>query len=193
MLEIKNLSFSYHKKEVLKDINLKVENNDIILLLGKNGCGKTTLLKLIAKVIFSKEYIHNDFDNVLYVSDKYELINDLTVKELLLAFSNYFKVYKEIDYYLEYLELENLKISKLSKGNRQKVVLLLALISNASLVLIDEIFDGLDKKTKERIVRLLYKANKTLIIVTHDLRGFNRIKLKKYEMIDGVLYEEIKT
>lgn len=193
MLEIRNLNFSYRKKEVLKDVSLKVESLDIVLLLGKNGCGKTTLLKLIAKVISSNVYIFNDFNKTLFISDKYELINDLNVYDLLSIFCNYYKVSKEINYYMDYLELENKKVSKLSKGNRQKVVLLLGLLSDADLLVIDEIFDGLDKKTKERIVRLLKQANKTLIIVTHDLRGFSRIKVRKCEIIDGVLYEQNKT
>ncbi len=193
MLEIRNLNFRYRKKEVLKDVSLKVESLDIVLLLGKNGCGKTTLLKLIAKVISSNVYIFNDFNKTLFISDKYELINDLNVYDLLSIFCNYYKVSKEINYYMDYLELENKKVSKLSKGNRQKVVLLLGLLSDADLLVIDEIFDGLDKKTKERIVRLLKQANKTLIIVTHDLRGFSRIKVRKCEIIDGVLYEQNKT
>lgn len=193
MLEIRNLNFSYRKKEVLKDVSLKVESLDIVLLLGKNGCGKTTLLKLIAKVISSNVYIFNNFNKTLFISDKYELINDLNVYDLLSIFCNYYKVSKEINYYMDYLELENKKVSKLSKGNRQKVVLLLGLLSDADLLVIDEIFDGLDKKTKERIVRLLKQANKTLIIVTHDLRGFSRIKVRKCEIIDGVLYEQNKT
>ena len=193
MLEIRNLNFRYRKKEVLKDVSLKVESLDIVLLLGKNGCGKTTLLKLIAKVISSNVYIFNDFNKTLFISDKYELINDLNVYDLLSIFCNYYKVSKEINYYMDYLELENKKVSKLSKGNRQKVVLLLGLLSDADLLVIDEIFDGLDKKTKERIVRLLKQANKTLIIVTHDLRGFSRIKVRKCEIVDGVLYEQNKT
>ena len=193
MLEIRNLNFRYRKKEVLKNVSLKVESLDIVLLLGKNGCGKTTLLKLIAKVISSNVYIFNDFNKTLFISDKYELINDLNVYDLLSIFCNYYKVSKEINYYMDYLELENKKVSKLSKGNRQKVVLLLGLLSDADLLVIDEIFDGLDKKTKERIVRLLKQANKTLIIVTHDLRGFSRIKVRKCEIIDGVLYEQNKT
>ena len=193
MLEIRNLNFRYRKKEVLKDVSLKVESLDIVLLLGKNGCGKTTLLKLIAKVISSNVYIFNDFNKTLFISDKYELINDLNVYDLLSIFCNYYKVSKEINYYMDYLELENKKVSKLSKGNRQKVVLLLGLLSDADLLVIDEIFDGLDKKTKERIVRLLKQAHKTLIIVTHDLRGFSRIKVRKCEIIDGVLYEQNKT
>lgn len=193
MLEIRNLNFSYRKKEVLKDVSLKVESLDIVLLLGKNGCGKTTLLKLIAKVINSNVYIFNDFNKTLFISDKYELINDLNVYDLLSVYCNYYNVSKEINYYMDYLELENKKVSKLSKGNRQKVVLLLGLLSDADLLVIDEIFDGLDKKTKERIVRLLKQAKKTLIIVTHDLRGFSRIKVRKCEIIDGVLYEQNKT
>lgn len=185
MLSIRNLNKSYGRTKVLTDINLDLEENKIYGLLGRNGVGKTTLLKLITNQILRNsggiELDGEDvFENALAL-EQISLARDLPisikekkVKEIL-AFARI--LYKDWDEdYKNYLVKEfNLntkkKLSRLSTGNQTIVSLIIGLASRARLTMFDEPTLGLDAAIRYKFYNLLLedyeKHPRTVIISTH--------------------------
>lgn len=160
ILECKNLCKNYDEKVALKNVNLKIENGKIIGLLGKNGSGKTTLIKLIndlltptsGKVLIdgnkpgikSKELI-SYLPERTYFSAEMKVIDTIKYFE---DFYNNFNKEKALKL-LSDLDLDiNMKISKMSKGMREKLQLILVMSRNAKLYILDEPLGGVDPATK---------------------------------------------
>lgn len=197
LLEINNLSYSYkNTQEVLKNINLKIVEGSINVLLGLNGCGKTTLLKLIASLLKSKSspiYINGKNLNTIKNYERAKLISyvpqlssneeDFLVKDFLLfGFVSSLKFYEEpkqiqIDkmktattkFGIE--SLLNKKLNELSGGERQKVYICSAYLQDTPLILLDEPMSALDLKNQSLIVNILQELRaegKTIILSAHN-------------------------
>ena len=194
-LILSNVSKSYNNTLVLEDINIKVNEGELVTILGPSGSGKSTLLHLLGGVDkpTSGNVFINDINiydlkekdlaifrrrNVGLIYQFYNLIPVLTVKEniLLPAELDNRKIDKE---YLEDLlktldlkERENHLPSELSGGQQQRTSIGRALINRPSIVLADEPTGNLDSKNSKEIVELLKvsvkKYNQTLIMITHD-------------------------
>lgn len=196
MLKIENLNTGYDKKQVLYDVSLEVKQGDIALLIGSNGSGKSTLLKAIyglckvwrGNVFFENENITNNQSSsllksgLLYVPQKNNLFEQLTVKENLeisgLALNNnqLFKLrLNEISNLFPFL-VSNYKMypMKMSGGERQQLVLAMALIHNPKLLLLDEPFTGLSPNTIELVAGKIHQINKekntTILMIEHRIK-----------------------
>jgi len=215
LIELSNVWKRYGITEVLKNINLKVEEGEFIAVRGKSGVGKTTLLKIIGFLeqpdkgevkLFGKP-INNLNDNekselrlhnIGFIFQFFNLIPSLTVLEnieLPLALAGMKKQQRRKKAYelLEYFDLTNLANrfpETLSGGERQRIAIIRALANNPKLILADEPTSSLDNENSELLIRLLTKINRekrvTIILTTTDL--YEKLPTTKdYMLKDGYL------
>ena len=193
MIEFINVDYYYGKKQALKNINLKINKGSFNLFIGHNGSGKSTTVKLILNLIHNKYGIINrNYKTYCYMPERTTLPDYITVEEFLkdLAF---FSKNSNYERYLEIFNLDkNLLISSLSKGNKQKVALIQLLMEDKDLYVLDEPTNGLDQESINILIKLLKEKNKkgkTIIVVTHYKKLFNRWKIDKYEFGEGIVNE----
>ncbi len=190
LLECKSVYKKYGDKMVLKDVNLTVERGRIIGLLGKNGTGKTTLIKLINDLLTPSageikvldEKIGIKTKNVIsYLPERTYLDKGMTVDKVVKYFSEFYdnfdvdKAYK----LLADLELDtSLKLSKMSKGMQEKVQLVLVMSRKADLYILDEPLGGVDPATRDYILDTIltnFSEGASVIISTHLISDIERI------------------
>ncbi len=190
LLEIKNLYKNYGEKQVLNNITLTVPRGKIIGLLGKNGTGKTTLIKLInglltpteGEIIFEGEKIGPQSKlNIAYLPERTYLDKSMTIYETLKFFKEFysnFDIDKAKDL-LKKLDLdENQKIIKMSKGMQEKVQLVLVMSRKADLYILDEPLGGVDPATRDYILDTIltnFNEGASIIISTHLISDIERI------------------
>ena len=198
MIEIKNVSLSYDKRVVLEDISLNLKDKSFIGIIGKNGTGKSTLLKSITgllKPVKGDIFIDN---NDIYKMKKNMLAKKISfmpqtmqfdfsfnVKDFVMfgryPYINMFKLTSEEDFkivedvmnFTETTEFAERNINELSGGERQKVLLAQTLVQQTDIVALDEPTSHLDIGSQAKIFKLLKtlneKYNKTIITTIHDL------------------------
>lgn len=198
VLEVKDLSFSYPDKSILHRLSFDVDAGDFMCIVGTNGTGKSTLLKLILnqlsplegeiKLLGTNSEKYKDFASIAYVSQKATNINrdfPATVEEVVSLglyskkglFKRNTKEYKKlIDSALErvgMLDYKHRQIGYLSGGQQQRVFIAKALISNPRIIFLDEPTTGIDIRAVDSICCLLGDLNKnsgiTIVMVTHDI------------------------
>lgn len=190
LLEIKNLYKNYGEKQVLNNITLTVPRGKIIGLLGKNGTGKTTLIKLInglltpteGEIIFEGKKIGPQSKlNIAYLPERTYLDKSMTINETLKFFKEFysnFDIDKAKDL-LKKLDLdENQKIIKMSKGMQEKVQLVLVMSRKADLYILDEPLGGVDPATRDYILDTIltnFHEGASIIISTHLISDIERI------------------
>lgn len=190
MINIKNLNKKYRNKIILDNINLNIEKGKIIGLLGPNGSGKTTLMKILLNI--TKEdsgeiYINNKKKSeetnkyISFLPDAPFIDKDLSINEA----RNYFKFFytdfndKKFENLINKLNL-NLKdkIKNLSKGNIEKLNLILILSRDAKIYILDEPIAGVDIITRNEILKLIIENisdESTAIISTHLIKDIEHI------------------
>ncbi len=190
ILECKKLCKNYDEKVALKDVNLEVESGKIIGLLGKNGSGKTTLIKLIndlltptsgkvlvegsAPGIKSKEVIS-------YLPERTYFSSEMKVIDTIKYFEDFYKNFNKEKAFklLKDLDLDiNMKISKMSKGMREKLQLILVMSRDANLYILDEPLGGVDPATRDYILDTIlsnFCEGASVIISTHLISDIERI------------------
>ncbi|MBR5818079.1 MAG: ABC transporter ATP-binding protein [Clostridia bacterium] len=207
VLECKGLKKAYKKgKYVLDDFNLTVEGGKIVGLLGPNGCGKSTLMKLISGLLVA------DGGEIAVcgepVGDKSKALVSFLPERL--CFNPQQKVSELLDFFTEFYEdfdleratklLEILEIDKnarlkaLSKGTKEKVQLILVMSRRAKLYLLDEPIAGVDPAAREYILSTIvdnYSKDSTIIITTHLISDVEQV-LDDYVFLsqDGKILEE---
>ena len=190
LLECKNLSKSFDNKKILKDINLIIPRGKIVGLLGKNGQGKTTLIKLIndlltptsGEILIEGKHPGVESKKIIsYLPERTYLDKEMKVIDTL----NYFKeFYDNFDIdkakkLLKDLDLDiNYKISKMSKGMQEKLQLILVMSRSAELYILDEPLGGVDPATRDYILDTIlsnFKEGSSVIISTHLISDIERI------------------
>ena len=190
LLECKHLCKSFDKKEVLKDINLKIPKGKIVGLLGKNGMGKTTLIKLINDLLVptSGEVLINGEKPgiaskriISYLPERTYLDKEMNIEEALKFFDEFYDNF-DIDKAKKLLKDLNLdinsKISKMSKGMQEKLQLILVMSRKAELYILDEPLGGVDPATRDYILDTIlsnFCEGATVIISTHLIADIERI------------------
>lgn len=196
ILEIKNLNFAYSDATVLRNLNLTLNKGDFLGVIGSNGTGKSTLLKLIMGILPAMDgeirlfgtprKKFSEFRRVGYVSQKANSFNlqfPATVKEVVSAnlFSeiglfkrasnkHYEMVKKSLDI-VGMTGFEERMIGKLSGGQQQRVFIARGLVSNPDLMLLDEPTVGVDAPSVDAITEIIQKLNAkgmTMIMTNHD-------------------------
>ena len=181
MIEISNLSkhfFIHGKKiEVLKELNLSVKKDKITVILGRSGCGKTTLLRLIAGLesVSLGEIKFKELAKIGFVFQEARLMPFLNVYEnIVFALKKQEIEPAKIDSLISMIGLSDFKfaaVSQLSGGMSSRVSLARVLAYKASLILMDEPFAALDAFTRASMQAeiLKIKAGKTILFVTHNI------------------------
>ena len=190
LLECHHLYKSYDDKEVLNDINLKITKGKIIGLLGKNGTGKTTLIKLINDLLTptkgtikvnGKEIGVNSKISISYLPERTYLNKQMTIREVINYFSDFYNNFDAAKamMLLKDLKLDiNQKLTKMSKGMQEKVQLILVMSRNADLYILDEPLGGIDPATRDYILDTIlnnFNENASVIISTHLIHDIERI------------------
>ena len=193
MLEINNYAYAYEKnKYILEKLNLKVNNGEILALVGPNGAGKTTLIKSLVginldfegEVIFEQVNLKKDDINYKkllgYVADEPMLIDYLTGRQYLNFIADVFEISmddrkKKMEKYINLFNLQDFidsLINTYSHGNKQKLVIVAALIHSPKLLILDEPFVGLDPQAiviLKDILKDLRKSGVIVVFSTHLL------------------------
>jgi len=190
LLEIKNLCKSFEGKEVLKDINLTVSSGKIIGLLGKNGVGKTTLIKLIndlltptsGEILVKGKKVGVESKKIIsYLPERTYLNKQMRVSEVISYFEDFYDNFdsKKAKNLLKDLDLDiNQKLSKMSKGMQEKVQLVLVMSRKADLYILDEPLGGVDPATRDYILDTIlsnFNEKASVIISTHLISDIERI------------------
>lgn len=194
MIQLQNLEFSYSKKaSLLSNLTLQLEAGRIHGLLGKNGEGKSTLLKLISGLVFPTQ---GQIEVMGFEPQKRqpEMLQEIfflpeELPQLTLTVENYEKVYAPFypnfssaqfnEYLKEFdVDLKNSMLNKLSHGQKKKVMIAFGLAANTKLLLMDEPTNGLDIPSKGQFRRMVASAvndDRCLIISTHQVRDLDSL------------------
>ena len=217
-LEIINLSKTYNSKEAVRNISFKVKENEIIGILGPNGCGKTTTIGMIlgllkptkGKVLINGIEIEKQRVDLLnklnFISPYIELPKKLTVKQNLEVYGRLYDVKKlgnKIDYLSEKLRLNefiNKITGELSSGQKNRVSLAKSIINDPSVLLLDEPTASLDPETGDFVRSFLEEYQKeketSILLASHNMAEVERlcdtiIMMKSGKIIDRGTCKEI--
>lgn len=170
-MNIKGLYKNFGELQLFNDFNLEVKSGEITCILGQSGCGKTTLLNMIAGIETYKGKI--DHVKVSYVFQEPRLIPNLTVKENLSMVCNDEQKINSVLTAAEIVDKINDYPKTLSGGQAQRVSLCRAFLYDCDLLLMDEPFSSLDLKLKIKLMRTFFdmrkERNLTTLFVTHDV------------------------
>ena len=168
-------------------LNLEINQNDFILFVGKNGCGKSTFIKLILGFMKPDEgTVTTSVDSISYLPEVVHLPETIKVAEYIELIEKIKKVSTN-EKWLFKLGLPLFKkIQHLSKGNRQKLGVYSSLIGNERLVVLDEPLSGLDKATKKVVSEMIKEKSITscVIVSTHEKKLFDKFKTKEVALSD---------
>jgi len=188
LIKISDLFYKYNKTDVLENINLSIKENDFLAIIGPNGGGKSTLLKLILGLLSSENgKIQKKVQNneIGYVPQNTNLNIDFPITALEIVLMGHISSKKKIFGYskedlacamaslakVSMEEYANRKIGDLSGGQRQRVFIARALCSNPKIMLLDEPTASIDVKGQREIYELLKELNKSIciVVVSHDI------------------------
>ncbi|MQS89603.1 ABC transporter ATP-binding protein [Companilactobacillus mishanensis] len=179
VMKIENLNYSHNLVKILNDVNLKVESGKIIGLLGENGAGKTTLMRLITGNAHGTGAI--EVSGTFQAKDRKAHVS---FTDHLNGFPAGMKIGKIVDFYrtvyddfddkrcddlMKFLNLDKtMKVSALSKGNKEKLIIALTLSRQVELYLLDEPFSGIDSMSRKKIINSIiqWKPEHATILVS---------------------------
>ena len=198
IMQLRNIRKTYHNKNneilALNDIHLNLEHTGIVMLLGKSGCGKTTLLNCIAGEI-SFEGSITDVPHFDYVKQEFSLFEDLTVYDNLYLVS---RNVKKIERLLDLFSMSNQvkkKVKYLSNGQKKRLQFIRALLHKTDMLLCDEPTASLDESNCEKIMECFGKLSKDhlIIVSTHDEELAEKYADRIIRMDNGrIISDEIK-
>jgi polar amino acid transport system ATP-binding protein len=180
MIEVKNIKKSYGDRVVLNNVNLQFQKNNITVLLGKSGEGKTTLFRIIAGIEAQDEgqvVIDNSKTTMVFQDNQLyphlNVFNNLVLPQRVILKRNKKEATIVSESILKRLNIEYLKYStveSLSGGEAQRVAIARALAMDKEIILFDEPTSALDRENTANLIGLLknLKLDKTVLIITHD-------------------------
>lgn len=213
-IDFKNIEKSFDNEEVLNINSLEIEKGEIISIIGKNGSGKSTLIKILCGLLYQDtgECIIDG------ISNKDRKVRNLTklVLESGGGYYDYLTAMENIKYFLslnrvtynetkvnelievlDLVEHKDKKVSVLSQGSRQKLSLIITLLTNPDIICLDEPTNGLDISSMNVLLNFLHKLakeyNKTIIFTSHDLAFMKNINSRLILMDKGKIILDKKS
>ncbi len=216
MLSIKNLRKSFDEREVLKGINLEINEGDRVGIIGPSGCGKSTLLRCLnllevpdsGEIIFNDNKLDLEDDlvevrkNIGMVFQSFNLFNNMSVLENIIlapclnkimtrdvAIKKADKLLKEVDLY----SIRDMYPSKISGGQKQRVAIIRALLMNPKIMLFDEPTSALDPEMIGEVTDMIGRVadlGMTMVIVSHEMNFIKNFCNKVVFIDKGVVVEE---
>ena len=196
MIKLENVTKTIGKKVILENLSLKINQGDLVAIVGKSGSGKSTLLNLLGLIdgdysghyeIFGQQNVSVNSaksqaiirEYISYLFQNFALIDDETVEYNLMLALKYVKLskkdkLKKVEEILERVGLSatlHQKVSELSGGEQQRIAVARAILKPSQLILADEPTGSLDPENRDLVLKFLLEMNregKTVIIVTHD-------------------------
>ncbi|MBU5312277.1 ABC transporter ATP-binding protein [Tissierella carlieri] len=205
IIEIKGLTKSYFNKKALNNVSLDIKKGKVVGILGPNGSGKTTMIKIITGILReSKGEILIDGKRpgvytksiVSYLPDRNFLYNWMNIQEAINFYKDFYKDFDENKAYelLKFMKLDrNMKINSLSKGMTEKLNLTLVLSRNAKVYVLDEPIAGVDPVARDQILDAIiknYNEESTMLITTHLVRDMENIFDDVVFLREGEVYLE---
>ena len=190
LLEFVDVNKDFGDKKILKDINLVIPRGKIVGLLGKNGTGKSTLIKLVndlltptsGKILVNGKDVGVESKNIIsYLPERTYLDKSMSVDGVLNYFNDFYENFdiKKARKLLKDLDLDTKqKLSKMSKGMQEKVQLVLVMSRKADLYILDEPLGGVDPATRDYILDTIltnFNEGASVIISTHLISDIERI------------------
>lgn len=211
-IELKNITKAYDRP-VLKDINLTINNDSYITIVGKSGSGKSTLMNILGlieeyddgvytfngeKIRKGKDYSTIRSESIGFIFQSYNLIPTMTCMEnIVLPLQYSKKPIEEFDNVIDLLKIRDLlqkPVVYLSGGERQRVAIARALILNPSFIIADEPTGNLDSGNRDVVLEILANENRkgrAIVMITHDTEIAMNAK-NVYTLEEGVLHENKK-
>ena len=206
MINIENVTKQYGKDFAVKDGNVQFETGKITGLLGPNGSGKSTTLKMIAGLVRPDKgtvYVNGEkvtrkiASHVAYLSELDFYYDTFTIKDMIGFYESQFPDFRieKANELLQFMKLEpNKKLKHMSKGNRGRLKLVLALAREAEYILLDEPFSGLDPMVRNSIVESLLAyidfGKQTVVIATHEIDEIESLLDDVVLIRDGVYFDK---
>ena len=211
-LEVIELSKIYNNNKAVKNISFKIEKNEILGILGPNGCGKTTTIGMIlgllkpssGKVLINGIEVETKrvdlLNNLNFISPYIEIKKKLTVKQNLEVYGRLYDVKNlnsKIDYLIEKLRLKEIKdkiTGELSSGQKNKVSLAKSIINNPSVLLLDEPTASLDPETGDFVRSFLEDYQKergaSILLASHNMAEVERLCSSVLMMKNGLIIDQ---
>ena len=190
ILEVKNVEKSFGQKKIIRDISFSIEQGKIVGLLGKNGSGKTTVIKMIndlltvdkGEILINGQSVSEKTKAVVsYLPERTYLDNGKTVAQTFQFFQDFYDNFdiEKAKKLLQDLDLDiNARLSKMSKGMKEKIQLILVMSRKADLYVLDEPLGGVDPSTRDYILQTIlsnFGENSSLLITTHLIADVEKI------------------
>ncbi len=185
-IELKNVNLKFKDQVIFNDASICIQKPGLYCLVGRNGCGKTTLFNVLTKrVKIDSGKLYSNTEKISYVDAKSFLFTNLTVKENLNVVSN---DETRIDFLTNKFNLNiilDTRVKQLSEGERQRVAIIRALLEDKEIILLDEVTSHIDDETSILILNYLKELSKTHIIIyaTHDEKDVD-------EFADSIIHIE---
>lgn len=190
ILEIKNIEKSFGDKKIIDNVSFAVKKGRIVGLLGKNGSGKSTIIKMIndlltidkGEILICGEKISPKTKAIIsYLPERTYLDSSQTVSQVFDFFEEFYLDFdrKKAESLLLDLDLDvNSRLSKMSKGMKEKIQLILVMSRRAKLYILDEPLGGVDPSTRDHIMSTIlsnFDEDSSLIITTHLIADVEKI------------------
>lgn len=205
MIEVISVKKKFGRKEVLDNVSFNIEKGEITTLLGMNGVGKSTILKIImdlvkkdsGEVLIDGDALReNNLNKLAFVPDVKNTYRGMSIKESFEYMECFYDKWDSKKAYkmLKEFELKDTeKIDKLSKGNLEKIKIILGFAQNAEYILMDEPFSGIDIFTREMFLKSLINyvnEDVAILITTHEIKDIENIADRVLMIKDGVIKED---
>lgn len=208
MIEVKEVSKKFGRKQVLKSVSFTAKKGKITCIIGINGVGKTTIMKAIMNLIpidrgeiliDGEKLREKSYEKITFIPDAITMLPQMRIKDAFTFMADFYDSWNQerADELLEFFKLKKSdRIAELSKGNTAKVNLLLGLALDVDYVLMDEPFSGIDIFSREQIANVFTShliEDRGVIITTHEINDIEHLIDRVVLLDNGVVLKEFDT